>query len=464
MLFSSLVFLWCFLPLTLIGYWLMPNVRWKNALLLVASLIFYSWGEPLYILLMLIVVSVDYLVALLIPRWGGWILALGIAANLLSLGYFKYFGFLQHIVNGVLHREALSFPEVALPLGISFYTFQAMSYMIDVYRGETKPQKNYFWLLLYVSLFPQLVAGPIVRYKDVEAEIANRTVSSEDCIYGLRRFCFGLSKKVILSNTLAYYADQIMDSDYHSLSSGVLWLGAILYTMQIYYDFSGYSDMAIGLGRIFGFHFLENFRYPYVATSVRDFWRRWHISLSTWFREYVYIPLGGNRKGALRTYVNLGIVFFLTGLWHGASWAFIFWGLYHGCFMILERLFLGKWLEKNPWKPLNHLYTLVVVICGWVFFRIDRITHGLKYVFRMLTFQRGNLGLVDFLSMKMLVFLVLAILLMGFIQEKKTTWKDALYSDKTSSVLLNAVAIVGLCYSILLLVSDAYNPFIYFRF
>lgn len=464
MLFSSLVFLWCFLPLTLIGYWLMPNVRWKNGLLLLASLVFYSWGEPLYILLMLLVVTVDYLVALLIPRWGGWILALGITANLLSLGYFKYFGFLQHIVNSVLHRDALAFPEVALPLGISFYTFQAMSYMIDVYRGQTKPQKNYFRLLLYVSLFPQLVAGPIVRYKDVEAEIAGRSVSSEDCIYGLRRFCFGLAKKVILSNTLAYYADQIMDSDYHSLSSGVLWLGAILYTMQIYYDFSGYSDMAIGLGRIFGFHFLENFNYPYVSSSVREFWRRWHISLSTWFREYVYIPLGGNRKGRVRTYVNLGIVFFLTGLWHGASFAFVFWGLYHGFFMILERLFLGKWLEKNPWKWVNHLYTLVVVICGWVFFRIDRITHGLKYVWRMLTFQQGDLGLVDFLSLKMLVTLAIAILLMGFIQEKKRAWRDALYSEKTESVLLNAVAIFGLCYSILLLVSNAYNPFIYFRF
>lgn len=464
MLFSSLVFLWCFLPATLILYWLMPNVRWKNVILLIASLVFYSWGEPKYICLMLLVVGIDYLVALGISRFGGWMLTLGIVANLLSLGYFKYFGFFQTIVNGVFHRSVLSVPDIALPLGISFYTFQAMSYMIDVYRGETKPQRNFFQLLLYVSLFPQLVAGPIVRYKDVAAEIESRSSSTNDVAYGLRRFCFGLSKKVILSNTLAYYADQVLENDYHSMSSSVLWMGAILYTLQIYFDFSGYSDMAIGLGRVFGFHFHENFNYPYVSCSVREFWRRWHISLSTWFQQYVYIPLGGNRRGVWKTYRNLGIVFFLTGLWHGASWGFVFWGLYHGFFMILERLFLGKWLERNPWKWVNHLYTLLVVMIGWVFFRIERISHAMKYVWRMLSFQHGTLGLGDFISLKLLVVLVIALALIGFIHERKPAWKAALFADGEIPVVQSVVAVLGLCYSILLLVSDAYNPFIYFRF
>ena len=289
------------------------------------------------------------------------------AANLLLLGYFKYFDFAAGALNALLGHETVPLRNIALPLGISFYTFQALSYVIDLYRGEIKVQKNWFLLALYVSFFPQLIAGPIVRYADVEEQLARRTETAMKAAVGIKRFLYGLAKKVLLANTFALAADEIFGLAARDASTAVAWAGAVFYALQIYYDFSGYSDMAIGLGRIFGFHFMENFNYPYLAASVQEFWRRWHISLSTWFRSYLYIPLGGNRKGKARTLVNLMIVFLCTGLWHGANWQFVAWGVYYGLFLIAERLWLKPVLEKH--RLAGHIYTLVVVLAAWVIFR-----------------------------------------------------------------------------------------------
>lgn len=465
MLFSSIFFLWVFLPIVLILYFIAPGIRIKNAVLLIASLIFYSWGEPYYILLMLLVVTVDFFAALIIDKIRSkYVIAAAIAVNLLVLGIFKYYDFGAGIVNRLFSGEILAIRNIALPLGISFYTFQSMSYIIDVYRKETKPQRNFFKLLLYVSLFPQLVAGPIVRYKDVANDIDSRKITGENIAYGAKRFCMGLGKKVLISNIIAQYADYIMDGDIAQFSSGALWVGAILYTLQIYYDFSGYSDMAIGLGRIFGFKFLENFNYPYISSSIQEFWRRWHISLSSWFKEYLYIPLGGNRKGKFRTYINLLIVFFLTGLWHGASYSFIFWGLFHGAFLVLERLFLGKLLKKNPLKIINHIYVLCTVIIGWVFFRIDSLRAGLSYVLKMISFKSGEYGATDVISPRMLLVTVIGILLMGFFQEGIKPFKQRIFNEREVSIFETVFMAVCFLSCAMMLVSNTYNPFIYFRF
>lgn len=464
MLFSSMIFLWVFLPAVLILYWTVPGIRLKNIVLLIASLIFYAWGEPVYILLMLLVVFINYATALTAERFGKAALALGITANLLILGYFKYFNFLTGIINKILRAEKIVPREIIMPLGISFFTFQAMSYAIDVYRKKVKPCRNYFTVLLYVSLFPQLVAGPIVRYSEVADEIENRVIDRDEVAYGIKRFCYGLGKKVILSNILAEYADIIFNAEIGTFSGPTLWLGTLLYTLQIYYDFSGYSDMAIGLGRMFGFHFSENFRYPYISQSIREFWRRWHISLSTWFREYVYIPLGGNRKGKVRTYVNLGVVFFLTGLWHGASFAFIFWGLFHGFFMILERIFFGKILEKNRIRILNHIYTLFVVMTGWVFFRLASFRKSVKYLIQMFLLRGGEYRLADFISLRLVLVLVLSLIFCGFLQTGIPGIEKRIFDEKQLSVFGIIMALICLIISCMLLVGGLYNPFIYFRF
>ncbi len=385
MLFSSMVFLWCFLPVVLIGYYLLDK-RWRNLFLLLTSLIFYAWGEPRYIVLMLCSILINY---------GGGItvgnpsadsmrkkccLALNILGNLALLGYFKYANFFVDSLNDVFPGVIADFGKIALPIGISFYTFQGMSYVIDVYRGDVKPQKNVLNIALYVSFFPQLVAGPIVKYHDVAEQIVSREHSVQKMAYGIRRFLFGLAKKVLIANTAAMTADEIFALDASSLSPSAAWLGILCYTLQIYYDFSGYSDMAIGLGKMFGFTFLENFNYPYISKSIQDFWRRWHISLSTWFKEYLYIPLGGNRMGSRRTYLNLLIVFAVTGIWHGAAWAFLVWGLYHGFFLLLERAGLKKLLERRFMTPFAHCYTILVFMVGWVFFRCDTLALGASYL------------------------------------------------------------------------------------
>lgn len=317
------------------------------------------------------------------------VLAVAVALNLLPLAFFKYGNFCVNNVNGVL--ETLSLPviemgDLHLPIGISFFTFQAISYLVDIYRGQATVQKHPVNLALYISLFPQLIAGPIVRYKDVEREIIGRITRIEDLKSGTLRFVSGLGKKVLIANSMGVVADQVFTLPIENVSTGLAWIGIVAYTLQIYFDFSGYSDMAIGLGRIFGFHFLENFNYPYISQSIQEFWRRWHISLSSWFRDYLYIPLGGNRAGTWRTYFNLLLVFFLCGLWHGASWTFVIWGLYHGLFLVVERLGLIQLLKTIP-VFFRHVYTMLVVMVGWVFFRAETLDQALAYVVRMFQFK-----------------------------------------------------------------------------
>ena len=378
MVFSSTLFLFWFLPVVLVGYYLCGKNA-KNYWLLLASLFFYSWGEPKYVLLMFTLIVINYICGLLLARdHNRYLLCATVIFNLGILGYFKYFNFLMETVNAVLSLiggQSVSLNQIALPIGISFFTFQIMSYVIDVYRGTVPPQKSLAKLALYISLFPQLIAGPIVRYSDVAAQIDERNVTLGGIYTGAVRFMIGLSKKVLLSNQMAAIADAaFIQSDPPAL---LAWMGAVAYALQIYFDFSGYSDMAIGLGKLFGFDFLENFNYPYISSSVKEFWRRWHISLSSWFRDYLYIPLGGSHCSREKTYRNLLIVFSMTGLWHGASWNFVVWGLWHGAFLILERV-LGNRFRMPKW--LGHIYTMLVVLIGWVFFRADTLGQAAVYL------------------------------------------------------------------------------------
>ena len=393
MLFSEPAFLFYFLPLLLAAYY----VCWRplrNALLLAASLLFYAWGEGRYVAVMLASIVYNYGYGLLIARFrhtraAGTLLAVGVAGNLLMLVAFKYAGFLVEnldVALNLFNLRPLTPPLVHMPIGISFFTFQAISYLVDVRRGTVAPQRNAVSYAMYKSLFPQLIAGPIVRYADVAHEVKQRSVDRAMFASGVERFIIGLGKKMILANPAALPADRIFDLPAAALTPGLAWLGAACYALQIYFDFSGYSDMAIGLGRMFGFHFLENFRYPYAARSVTDFWRRWHISLSSWFRDYVYIPLGGNRQGELRMYLNLMTVFFLCGLWHGASWNFVAWGLFHGAFLVIERMGLGKLLASLP-AAFGHVYTLAVVLVGWVFFRAETLGQAIEFL-RAMAFLR----------------------------------------------------------------------------
>lgn len=468
MLFSSITFLWFFLPAVFIVYRLLAP-KYRNIFLLLASILFYAWGEPVYVVLMLFSITLNYAFGILVDRFTSSVsrkiaLAVCILMNLLLLGYFKYFDFFASTVNNLFQDPVIGIRNIVLPIGISFYTFQALSYVIDVYRKETKVQKNYLSLALYVSFFPQLIAGPIVKYHDVDQQILHRELTPGKTAYGVRRFLYGLGKKVILSNTFAAAVDQIFAVPTNELGTGLVWIGVALYTLQIYFDFSGYSDMAIGLGKMFGFDFLENFNYPYISTSIKEFWRRWHISLSTWFREYLYIPLGGNRKGKGRTYLNLLIVFFATGLWHGASFNFVVWGLFHGFFLILERMFLGKILEKNPLKFLNHIYTLVVVMVGWVFFRADGLRHALQLIRIMFVPTQGSHALGQFVDLRVLIFMIFGILFCGIVQSISKRLRTALFNEE-KVYLVETVFLVGvLFFSMMLLVSNTYNPFIYFRF
>lgn len=471
MVFSSMVFLWIFLPVVFIGYRLLDK-RFQNAGLLLVSLLFYAWGEPAYILLMLASIFINYLFGLFLdkmdtPLSRKLVLTLAILINLAILCFYKYAGFLVNSVNTIFSLD-LPVPNIPLPIGISFFTFQAMSYVIDLYRGEYPVQKNVASLALYISFFPQLIAGPIVKYKDINEQINNRTTSPEMTADGIRRFCYGLGKKVILSNTLAQAADTIFTLPSDGLNSSIAWVGAIFYTLQIYYDFSGYSDMAIGLGKMFGFTFLENFDYPYISASIKEFWRRWHISLSSWFKEYLYIPLGGNRKGTVRTYINLLIVFFTTGLWHGASFNYIFWGLYHGAFQIIERApFIKKLLEKC--KPLGHVYAMFVVIIGWVFFRLENINEAFSYVKCMLLpwkYTDSSYSLSLLVDNRTLVICILGVLGCGFVQAilqkfSKTAPLATKWKNSYVEIIFCGIVLL-LCIS--LLASNTYNPFIYFRF
>ena len=466
MLFSSAIFLFFFLPILLLGYFIAPK-KLKNIVLLIASLAFYSFGEKELVLLILASVLIDYSSGQIIERGLRKVgLYFSIISNLGILFYFKYIGFvyenyytfldLFHLENEVYR----TIPEVALPLGISFFTFQTMSYTIDVYRGNVKASRNIIDFATYVTMFPQLVAGPIVRYKDIYKQLQKRTVTRVKFAEGVERFIIGLAKKMIIANNVAYIADGAFSIPSDQLSTSFAWVGIIAYSFQIYFDFSGYSDMAIGLGKMFGFDFLENFNYPYTSKSIREFWRRWHISLSTWFRDYVYIPLGGNRKGALRTYLNLTLVFFITGLWHGASWNFIVWGFLHGLFIVLERLGFGNVLQKLKFG-ISHIYTILVVLITWVFFRAENIEKAFGYLESMFTFSIDNGLLSYYLRKENILAIVFAIIfsmnIYGMLKNRFLNKKIYFYSKHIVLVVLFLI-------SIMYLAVDSYNPFIYFKF
>ncbi len=466
MVFSSFVFLCFLLPAVLILHTAVRNTLLRNVLLIIASLIFYAFGEPVYIVLLLVSVAMNYGFG----RWLGakkskGVLATAVIVNVGLLFVFKYLGFAVEQINAVT-GASIPNPGLRLPIGISFYTFQALSYVIDVYRGDVKPQKSFPGLLLYISFFPQLIAGPIIRYHDVDRQIHERTVDAEGIRRGLVRFSFGLGKKILIANAAASAADTLFalgNGQWGLLSS---WVAAIAYVIQIYFDFSGYSDMAIGLGRMFGFHFAENFNYPYVSGSIKEFWRRWHISLSTWFREYLYIPLGGNRKGKLCTLRNRFIVFLTTGIWHGANWTFVIWGLWHGMFLTLEQPKESP-LGKCRFRPLNHIYAMLVVIIGFVIFRADTLTQAMYVIRAMFGFgasgDAGYAAALPFLAPYYLVILVLAVIAAtGAV--KALYRKLAAGREETMQLVAMAASVVILLLCYLQLASDSYNPFIYFRF
>lgn len=470
MLFSSLVFLWFFLPATAFLYYLVPGRNAKNIVLFAASLIFYGWGGPRYLLLVLLTVFLCYTAGLCLDAAGNRTVLRKLTVAVFSvitlgiLGYFKYYNFFVTTVGRLAGTELFSLRNIVLPLGISFYTFQAISYVVDVYRGKSPAQKNLFHMALYIFLFPQILSGPIVKYHQIAGQLTNRTETLSMQFYGIKRFVYGLAKKVLLANTFGQSVDYIMGVPSEQLGTVTAWLAVILYTLQIYYDFSGYSDMAIGLGRIFGFYYEENFNYPYLSSSITEFWRRWHISLSTWFRDYLYIPLGGNRKGLSRTCVNLFIVFLATGLWHGASMTFILWGIYHGIFILLERLWLKKLLDKNPFKFLGHLYAMTVVIFGWLLFRAPSMTFAVHLAKAMIRPTRGlwNAGL--FANNKILFLAALGILLCGPVQALFPRLKAHIFDEESVSYGDIAVMIVLLFLSTLVVVSSTYTAFIYFQF
>jgi len=472
MVFSSTVFLFIFLPLVLIVNYLLKQ-EYRNFFLLLASLVFYAWGEGILVLLMLFSIGTNYLAGLGISYFleknskaVKIVLGVAIAINIGLLFYYKYANFLVEIAQEVGFYLDYDHKNILLPIGISFFTFQGVSYLIDVYRKETEVQANLFHLGLYISFFPQLIAGPIVRYHDIAEEIKERTTGVPLFTEGIIRFLRGLAKKVIIANSAALIADQVFSLPGAEVSVISAWLGIICYTIQIYFDFSGYSDMAIGLGKMLGFNFKENFNYPYISKSIQEFWRRWHISLSTWFRDYLYIPLGGNRKGLSRTYVNLIIVFFITGLWHGASWNFIFWGLFHGLFLILER---SKVLNTVNWpKFLQHLYVLVVVIIGWVFFRAETMTEAFAYLGSMFGLTNGdNVTALIYVSPYSITIIVLAMIFSMPLRG----WVNKLL-NKSQSRIFRKVKVIGIYFfylalfllSIVELAQSSYNPFIYFRF
>ena len=466
MVFSSTIFILLFLPVVLLCYFLVPK-KIKNYVLLIFSLIFYIFGGPKFILVLLGVVLIDYIGAILIEKTSKrkLFLIISVSLNIAVLFYYKYTGFFLTNVNYFL-GFIIKIPNIVMPIGISFYTFQSLSYVIDVYRRKVKLQTNYFTLLLYVSLFPQLVAGPIVRYETIEKELENRSTTFDDFVAGLVRFILGLAKKVIIANQVGALADIIFKST--NLTTPVAWLGAISYTIQIYFDFSAYSDMAIGLGKIFGFKFLENFNFPYIAKSITDFWRRWHISLSTWFRDYIYIPLGGNRKGLKRQIINLFIVWVLTGFWHGAAWNFLIWGLYYFIFLILEKFVFGKYLVKMP-SFLRHIYTLFIVIIGWVIFRCESLSKLKQILVLMFNFTITKTGINELIIYleTYFVYLILGIMFSMPIYYKIINSVKNL-KRKRLQTFLNIIYYLGLIIlfviTLMFLAYSSYNPFIYFRF
>ena len=470
MVFSSLSFLYAFFPVVVCLYYLNRNRTYRNVVLLVASLLFYAWGEPRYILVMLLSAAVAYLGGLAMATEtvgksrGGKkaVLTLEILVLVGLLVVFKYLNLLMGAFSSLFSIE-ISVPQLVLPIGISFYTFQILSYIIDLYRGKVALQKNFFSLLLYVCFFPQLIAGPIVRYETVEQELRHRQENRTDFVAGMERFIYGLAKKVLLANHLALVVDGVYACGIGSVGTIMCWVAVICYALQIYFDFSGYSDMAIGIGFMFGFHFPENFRDPYLATSVTDFWRRWHISLSTWFRDYIYIPLGGNRVPAGRHICNILITWALTGFWHGAQWSFLLWGLYYGLLLLLEKYCLSRLLEKTP-MFLRRIYTLLLVLIGWVIFyneSLPQIAETLRTMFIGNPTHMREVFVANSKLAPALLSLPVAVLFCG-----KWSWLQKLQdSASIKGIALRqawCIFLLGLC--IVTLLSATYNPFIYFRF
>ena len=469
MVFSSLIFLVIFLPITLLVYYIAPT-KLRNLWLLIVSLIFYSWGEPVYILLMLFSILLNYVSGLAISavdknKTGRRkaILALSVVINIGLLFVFKYADFTIGTYNAIFGKH-VHLLKIALPIGISFYTFQAMSYVIDVSRDRVKGNKNIINFATYITMFPQLIAGPIVRYKTVEKELRERKCSVDDFYQGIIRFTIGLGKKVLIANNVAVIFKEIATLPATQLSTSLSWLAVLAFTLQIYFDFSGYSDMAIGMGRMLGFHFLENFNYPYEAKTITDFWSRWHISLSTWFKEYVYIPLGGNRKGVPRQILNIFIVWLLTGFWHGASWNFVLWGLYYAVLLIIEKLFLRKFLEKLP-SIVGRIYSIAIFVSGWAIFVLDDLKFRGPFI-KSLLFN-AHLGLVDKQTLYYLISFgaLLVIGIIGATSIPKRVANKLLDKNRmVKSVLQMLFVVVVLVVSIAFIVSDTYNPFLYFRF
>lgn len=469
MLFSSMTFIGVFLPIVLLLY-LVTKKELHNPILLIASIIFYAWGEPKYLAIMLLTIIINYFGAIAIdkfPKYKKLSLVLTIIGNLSFLIYFKYFNFLIDNGNNLLHLNIEPL-NIIMPIGISFYTFQALSYVVDVYRNEVKVQNDIYKLALYICLFPQLIAGPIVKYHDVAEQIESREVNFEKVSYGVKRFIIGLAKKMLIANTMGAIADKIFVQDPHTFSQAIAWLGSVAYSLQLYFDFSGYSDMAIGLGMIFGFRFMENFNYPYISKSITEFWRRWHISLSTWFKQYVYISLGGNRCSKLKVLRNLGIVFLLTGIWHGAAWNFVLWGIWHGFFIILEKVFNIKEFEaqKHPlWiNIIRHSYCLFVVLIGWVMFRADNMKYAWDYLMNMF----GLLHLRPDEFLYTIVYYVDTIEIVTFIAAILCCMplfnKMLDVENKIGKVFVNAWLLILFFLSVMTIASNTYNPFIYFRF
>ncbi|QUH27592.1 MBOAT family O-acyltransferase [Vallitalea guaymasensis] len=470
MVFSSLVFLFIFLPITLLLYFLAPR-KIRNIILLVVSLVFYAWGEPIYILLMIFSSIVDYTHGMLIEKYreqdkkAKLVVLSSVIINLSLLGFFKYADFMILNINNIF-GTTLSELNLPLPIGISFYTFQTMSYTIDVYRRQAPVQKNPIALATYVTLFPQLIAGPIVRYQTIADQINNRKETVDKFAIGLERFILGLGKKVLLANNIGLLWSQIQNTGFDNLTILTAWLGIIAFGFQIYFDFSGYSDMAIGLGKMFGFDFLENFNYPYISTSITEFWRRWHISLGSWFRDYVYIPIGGNRVSKLKVYRNLFVVWFLTGLWHGASWNFVLWGLYFGLIIAVEKAFLLKFINRL-WKPIRHVYALLLILIGWVLFSFDNLTDGIEYLKIMFGFSSVpimNNQFVYYLYTNLILIIILIILSTPIIKKKYEMQVKGHVNSKLQTIVVPSILFLILFISTAYLVDSTYNPFLYFRF
>lgn len=466
MVFSSTIFLCVYLPLVLLGYYICPK-KGRNLFLLIVSLVFYAWGEPKYVFLMIFSILVNYVFGRLMDKHREnkkrlkLMLVLSVVIDIGLLSVFKYTDFIITNVNAIFGAN-FDLLNIALPIGISFYTFQAMSYTIDVYRDDVRVQKNLIDFGMYITMFPQLIAGPIVRYADVQDQLADRSVTTADFSEGIMRFVVGLGKKVLLANQMG-----AVWSDIYALGGDVsalmAWTGAIAYTFQIYFDFSGYSDMAIGLGRMFGFKFPENFRYPYQSVSITDFWRRWHITLSTWFKEYLYIPLGGNRRGLARQALNLLIVWSLTGFWHGAGWNFVMWGLYYFVILFIEKLFLLKALDKLP-KFFRHVYALVLIIIGWVIFASDDVSVLLPYLGSMFG-ANGAIGGMDvYTLLTKAVLLIICCIASTELPKKLFLSAAGAMNEKAAFTLKSVLMIALLALSMILLIGDSYNPFLYFRF